>query len=228
MKRFGKTLILVLCFALVFAGGVLAADGVKQTIDVFYRDIRLVVDGLPVTPKDASGRVVEPFIYDGTTYLPARALAEALGKPVSWDGETSTVYIGPAPGENIYLVDACPAYQSIGYATPERLRIMGKDYAKGISMDGWYMGYALFNLNAEYDALHFEFGHVDGTGMGARTFHIYLDGQLAATISGDGEMVPTHYDIPLRGALQMKIAVDETSYNASRPAYGFVDARLTK
>ena len=33
----------------------------------------------------------EPFIYDGTTYLPVRAVGEAVGKTVGWDGKTNTV-----------------------------------------------------------------------------------------------------------------------------------------
>lgn len=37
---------------------------------------------------------VEPFIYNGTTYLPVRAVAEALGEKVEYDKNSSTVYIG--------------------------------------------------------------------------------------------------------------------------------------
>lgn len=36
---------------------------------------------------------IEPFIHNGTTYLPVRALAEALGQEVDWDQETATVLI---------------------------------------------------------------------------------------------------------------------------------------
>ena len=59
-------------------------------------NIKLVVDGAPVTPKDAAGNAVEPFSCNGTTYLPVRAVASALGKEVTWDGNTNTVYIGDA------------------------------------------------------------------------------------------------------------------------------------
>lgn len=34
---------------------------------------------------------MEPFILDGTTYLPVRAVAGALGLGVGWDDATSTV-----------------------------------------------------------------------------------------------------------------------------------------
>lgn len=74
----------------------LAAVGGK-TLDVAYMDIKLVVDGAPITPTDVNGNIVEPFAYQGTTYLPVRAVGEALGKEVTWDGNTNTVYVGEVP-----------------------------------------------------------------------------------------------------------------------------------
>lgn len=84
------------------------AQNIQQTLNAVYRDIKLVVDGNATTPKDANGNVVEPFIVDGTTYLPVRAVAEALGKEVSWDAGTSTVYIGKKPTEEVptFTIDA--------------------------------------------------------------------------------------------------------------------------
>lgn len=71
----------------------------RESVEVttVYNDIKIVVDGKEITPKDANGNVVEPFIIDGTTYLPVRALANALGEDVSWEQSTSTVYIGEQP-----------------------------------------------------------------------------------------------------------------------------------
>ena len=59
-----------------------------EKIDAVYNDIKIVADGNTVS-TDA-----EPFIYNGTTYLPVRAISEALGKEVNWDAQTNTVYIG--------------------------------------------------------------------------------------------------------------------------------------
>ncbi|MCL2388193.1 MAG: copper amine oxidase N-terminal domain-containing protein [Defluviitaleaceae bacterium] len=66
-----------------------------QSISVTYNNIRLVINGTHVIPRDAQGNVVEPFIFGGTTFLPVRAVAEALGEEVRWDGNTQTVYVGP-------------------------------------------------------------------------------------------------------------------------------------
>lgn len=47
--------------------------------------ISIFIDGLPVIFD------VEPIIQNGRTLVPFRAIAEALGVQVDWDGETQTV-----------------------------------------------------------------------------------------------------------------------------------------
>lgn len=73
------------------------ASNMAKTLNANYMDIKLVIDGVEVVPKDAVGNIVEPFVVDGTTYLPVRAVGEALGKEVTWDGNTKTVYVGEVP-----------------------------------------------------------------------------------------------------------------------------------
>lgn len=73
------------------------AASIQKQITATYKDIKLYVDGKEVVPKDAGGNVVEPFVSNGTTYLPVRAVGEAFGKEVTWDGTTNSVYIGEKP-----------------------------------------------------------------------------------------------------------------------------------
>ena len=68
------------------------AATVKQ-LSASYNDIKITLDGERLIPKDPNGNVIEPFIVDGTTYLPLRAVAEAVGLNVGWDGNTSTVIL---------------------------------------------------------------------------------------------------------------------------------------
>ena len=85
----------ILCASLVLIPCMvgLAKTG-EATLTAAYRDIKIKINGEMVTPKDVQGNTVEPFIVDGTTYLPVRAVAGALGFSVSWDSDTSTVIIG--------------------------------------------------------------------------------------------------------------------------------------
>lgn len=82
----------VLISALTIAGVTSAKTGLEQ-IEVEYSDIGVFVDGEKLAPKDVNGNPIEPFIHNGTTYLPARAISEALGKEVYWDETTRTVFI---------------------------------------------------------------------------------------------------------------------------------------
>lgn len=43
----------------------------------------------------------EPFIVDGTTYVPLRDMAEMLDKEVTWDGTTYKIAVNDKPGQNV-------------------------------------------------------------------------------------------------------------------------------
>ena len=68
-----------------------AAGGYTKQATLEYDNIKIQIDGQQITPKDPNGKTVEPFIINGTTYLPVRAVADAVGYGVSWDGKTNTV-----------------------------------------------------------------------------------------------------------------------------------------
>ena len=78
-------LVLALCVTYAFA----STGSVSKTI--YYRNIQIKLNNSTIVPKDATGKTVEPFIMDSTTYLPVRAVANALGLEVGWDEATSTV-----------------------------------------------------------------------------------------------------------------------------------------
>ncbi|MCD8048132.1 MAG: copper amine oxidase N-terminal domain-containing protein [Clostridia bacterium] len=57
------------------------------------------LDGSIITATDANGNVVEPFVENGTTYAPVRAIASAFDVEISWEQETLTLYLGEKGGE---------------------------------------------------------------------------------------------------------------------------------
>jgi hypothetical protein len=54
----------------------------------------LVIHGAPFTPLDSDGTKLTPITYNGRTYLPLRAVAEATGLQVNWDNATRTATLG--------------------------------------------------------------------------------------------------------------------------------------
>lgn len=76
---------------LMLMGVFAVADEVYESISVIYNDIKIEIDGESFIATNVNGEIVEPFIYEGTTYLPVRAIATAFDKDVAWDEETYTV-----------------------------------------------------------------------------------------------------------------------------------------
>lgn len=74
------------------AAGTPDANAKAKDITAELRDdFTVVVDGMVRTFADANGKTVYPLLYQGSTYLPLRAIGELMGKSVGWDGKTSTV-----------------------------------------------------------------------------------------------------------------------------------------
>lgn len=92
MKKTLKGYVLGAITAAIFAG----------SISMAANSVRIVIDNKELIPTDVNGNRVSPIIVDGTTYLPVRAVANAFGKAVYWDGETSTVYLGNSNGDLPY------------------------------------------------------------------------------------------------------------------------------
>lgn len=88
--------VVVTLLTICLAGTAIAKSG-TQSASLTYRDIKVTLDGVQVSLQDTEGGSTEPFIIEGTTYLPVRAIATALGLQVDWDGETNTVILSSKP-----------------------------------------------------------------------------------------------------------------------------------
>lgn len=69
--------------------------------------IQITFNGAAFVPKDAQGKPVPVFSYDGTTYAPVRALCEAAGLTVRYDTATRTAQVtgGSAGGTASLLTE---------------------------------------------------------------------------------------------------------------------------
>ena len=216
-------LALILVGVMLVCGTAIASSARRtETIDVTYD----VIDGLAIDPKDAQGNKVEPFIYNGTTYLPVRAVGEAFGKNVSWDGSTMTVYVGPKPGEVQDWFSQCKPYQYSGgdefkLEDNNFFMMSGKKYSNGFAL-GSDNDFALFNLDSKYQSVTFTIGHVDDTDLENANLNIYIDGKIAYTQELRCDDVARTLTIPLNGALQMKIEITD----GWGPQWGFANGHF--
>jgi len=88
-----KGFVLGMLVMFVLSGATVYAAVRTETITVTFRNIRIVIDDVPIVPRDVNGNIVEPFIWGGTTYLPARAIADALNHDVFWDESNSVIHL---------------------------------------------------------------------------------------------------------------------------------------
>ncbi len=94
MKKRLQGLISGIIIGVILTGGAAFAKQASEWAELYYNNIKIYIDGGEITPKDVNGNYVEPFTMNGTTYLPVRAISNAFGKEVEWDGITQSVYIG--------------------------------------------------------------------------------------------------------------------------------------
>ena len=118
MKMNKKTAILALSLtaAMSFSIGIRASTG-SVIKELYYRNIKVTLNGQQITLFDSSGYPCEPFIIDGTAYLPLRGIATAMGADVQWDGAANTIIINTKTqkvGQNISQMTTAPA-NSVGF-----------------------------------------------------------------------------------------------------------------
>lgn len=78
----------------------LAASGAIK-IEVY--PISVLVDGEVFQPKDANGNDVMVFTYQGTSYAPLRALAEAYGLEVGYDAENNIATVNRPSAQTVSM-----------------------------------------------------------------------------------------------------------------------------
>lgn len=213
---------------LILVMSVSAFAAMNKSITVTFADIKLNINGQIITPKDAVGNTVEPFMYNGTTYLPVRAVAEALNSAVEWDQTTKTVLIigGGSTGEEsvtnptaLNLIDVLPPYTGTNLNTTSvnvgtmyypssgsrSVSLGGTAYKNSIRFDTGAAEQSLsFNLSSRYTLLTGIVGSVDGVTRGA-TISFTGDGNLLKTIDIVGGALPQDFSVDVTGVRQLTI-----------------------
>jgi predicted small secreted protein len=95
---------LAMMFVTVFLFGYMTnsySEVFNEKIEVYYRNINVYFNGELITLKNGDGEEIEPFIHEGSSYVPLRAIANLFGSNVMWDGNKNTIFIGENNQETI-------------------------------------------------------------------------------------------------------------------------------
>lgn len=131
-----------------------AEDGTRE-ISAAFRDIKIIVDGKQLSTP------AEPFIYNGTTYLPVRAVGEAVGKEVAWDNDTKTVTLTTPP----------PTIEA------DRDIIGNLDFELSVTPSGKKERTEILRVNEKYE-------------NGSTSYSLYYYGLSDVSITIDGQTLP--------------------------------------
>ena len=223
-ERFQGLVTGVLIGALCTGGAALAKTAVEN-IEVSYDNIKVYKDNVLCELKDSNGSVIEPFIYNGTTYMPVRGTANLADMEVTWDGNTKSVYLwDDMVPDGTYLMDVCPPYDGDRMITDD-FKMAGNRYS-GFTVWGNMNPYALVNLNGKYSSLSMMIGPEDGSYFGddVAIVKVILDGRNVETFEIKQTDYPRNVTIPLNGALQMKIEM-EIGFNSASVGFGNITVK---
>ena len=92
MKRTFRSIAALLSLALLLPLSAARAAG-DAKLPQGVTPVAILIDGQSFSGKNERGETVKPFAYDGTTYVPIRALGHALGYGVSWDSAKACVVV---------------------------------------------------------------------------------------------------------------------------------------
>jgi hypothetical protein len=242
----------VLVLAGVLIGVLLTANWpawaalVNKTINV-SAGVNVYVDDQKLDPRDGQGNPVEVFIYDGTTYLPIRAISNSLGIPISWEGATQSVYVGKHSSDKptVWMHDLDYFTRSgkaaSFYWSPSESDQLGNTYLNGgikyqadssAARSGFEGLTTTYMINAQYSRIQ---GKIV-LPYSQRAWEYHTGGQI--TIYGDDEalyssevmrpgVLPIDFDVDITGVLKLQIVVNLSSTLHSGSAeIGIVDFGL--
>ena len=130
--------VLILCAVFVFGVslGAMGAANQEEVRAIINYELKIKLNGQDFIPTGADGQIMRPLLYNGSTYLPVRAIAEALSIAVDYDAATQTVYLGekgkiPLEGKHFDHLWSCQLSFD-----QSQLFVNGKQYQSGILYTG--------------------------------------------------------------------------------------------
>jgi len=228
MKRRIQDISIGVIITMLLLGAVNAFASTSRTITATY-GINVVVDGV----KQNFTEDMQPFMTGGRTFLPVRGIAEALGAEVTWERETSTVYVkspavaGVAPTptppptptpkpEPAPFFETFTAFDGKGLSV-RSVNIQGTAYNNALRTSEHHReipssGWSQHHISERYTTLTGLIGCIDGspTSM-ASTVTFIGDGNQLATFIVDSANRMTPITVDVTGVSELRIQIDQPS-----------------
>lgn len=181
-KKFVSAIAMTLALLCAFTLGANASGTLQEIKAYLNAGITIKMDGVEQTLKDANGTRIYPITYNGSTYLPVRAVSDMLGVGVDWDQATQSVLLGKQ-ASGVDLIETYNIFHTSKgdrECTAGQIRIADNQTAEisGITQSHWLRLMcawgasvsASYNLQGKHETL---------------TFSYYSDKDATLKVTGD-------------------------------------------
>ncbi len=208
-----------MCASLVIAVLITSASFATTqtgTISAVLSNIKIILNGIELKAKDNAGNELLPIIYNGNTYLPLKAIADAVNIPAVWHGKSKTVFLGkndlnlPAA----FLTDLKPFFneglsRADDYKDADTDNVSNTYVLTRTIVNTYSSGSAerIYNLNGKYSKLtgtyylmmyYRDYSEVNKV-------EIYADDNLIYSGSVSAKAFPQNFSLDLQNCNQLKI-----------------------
>lgn len=212
-KKIIKVTALVLALVLCFAIGAVAANNLEKIQAYLNYGVKIKYDGQEQEMFDANGVRVYPITYNGTTYLPVRAVAGLFGEAVDWDGANNTVLLGNN-GEYIDFIETFSPFYIGGnhykYADAQKYYFGSIEYNHFVKVSGYPEGKhssgscsVKYELGGKYTEFVIDIYLDDAKEMPLKI--IGDNGKVLAQLNLGGNSLTREIKIPVYGVNQITI-----------------------
>lgn len=204
------TSVFILLITLALALAAVAATNLEVISAYLNHTVSIEYEGSELEMYDVLGNEVYPITYDGTTYLPLRALADLFDVSVDYDDETKTVTLGADELASDFIDDLTP--YAGNYSLLDGIILSVDDKTKSIAgetYDHWiYLDstqYLYYNLDGNYTDLDF-FAYCPSSSRNDRyDLCFYGDGELIETFKVHEHSLPSECSVDLTGVKELRI-----------------------
>lgn len=147
------TVALAAGMTLTTSAGVYAGTKLESIRAYVNHGIQIEVNGSAYTAKGSNGEQLSPITYNGSTYLPVRAMADALSVPVNYNATSGKVSLGTLSGSgntnngNGSSTGNTSSLKSITYTTSQINQI--KQVRSGFGVDAFAVPYAPTQIGSQ-------------------------------------------------------------------------------
>ena len=233
MKQRMQGMVMGILATILLLGTVTAFSADTRTIEATFGNFRTYLFDQEFTVRNTQGEVLQPFMYNGSLYLPAEAILHAMGENASWDATTGVFRFGsvdaPPTRERVQLQTAAPFFDTgwsgtgnMGRASVSEVAAVemgGVTYhnvlrfrTNNVSHGIWTTAhnsraFSLHNLNGQYRLLSGYVGRIDGSVMTNARVDFIGDGELLQSHDLDATAMPIPVNVLVEGVRQLRVEI---------------------